>query len=282
MIKSLYPIFQRWAQTGSVYILSDPHLGDSDCKFMDKEWITPEQQIEIINNVVHKSDTFVCLGDVGNPDYAKKIKAGHKVLILGNHDKRKDYKDIFDEIYDGALFIADRILLSHEPVVGLDWCLNIHGHDHNNASYNYGDTKHLNLAANVCGYTPVDLGKLIKNGILSDIENIHRKAINKQTEKKMNKPAHEVIFKEEDTEEERYCLTEWGCLLATLTEYNIDISHISGRVGGHIVDDFMELLCKQGYIAKAEDVNTDEDIHKVRLYDHTYGMYYDEFEDAEE
>ena len=41
------------------------------------------------------------------------------MLILGNHDRKKDYKDIFDEIYDGPLFIAEKILLSHEPVSGL-------------------------------------------------------------------------------------------------------------------------------------------------------------------
>ena len=30
------------------------------------------------------------------------------------------------------MFIADKILLSHEPVYGLPWRLNIHGHEHNN------------------------------------------------------------------------------------------------------------------------------------------------------
>lgn len=37
--------------------------------------------------------------------------------------------------------------------------------------------KHINLAANVCGYTPVSLGKLIKEGVLADIKSIHRFAI---------------------------------------------------------------------------------------------------------
>ncbi len=44
--------------------------------------------------------------------------------------------------------------------------------------------KHLNLAANVCDYTPVSLGKLIKDGILSDITSIHRMTIDNATEKK--------------------------------------------------------------------------------------------------
>lgn len=245
MIKTLYKTFQRWSETGSVYILSDLHLGDSDCKFMDEHWITPEQQIRIINGMVHKSDTFICLGDVGSPEYAGKIKAGHKVLILGNHDKRKDYEGIFDEIYDGALLIADKILLSHEPVTGVSWCLNIHGHDHGNSKHGSDDCRFLNLAANVCGYTPVSLGQIIKNGALSGIKSIHRQAIDKQIERKL-----EAIHSEE---EEKYVLSEWRCLSATLNDYGIKTDNISGRVGKHIVDDFMDAMCKAGYVAQSEN-----------------------------
>lgn len=89
-----------------------------------------------------------------------------------------------DEVYAGPLFIADKILLSHEPVYGLSWCPNIHGHDHNNVEKYREGCKHINLAANVCGFTPVNLGKLIKDGILSDIEGIHRKIIDRATERK--------------------------------------------------------------------------------------------------
>ena len=46
---------------------------------------------------------------------------------------------------------------------------------------------HLNLAANVCGYTPVNLGKLIKDGILYDIDSIHRITIDHAVEKKEKK-----------------------------------------------------------------------------------------------
>ena len=100
--------------------------------------------------------------------FVKQIKARKKILLLGNHDKKKDYKGLFDEIYDGPLLIAEKILLSHEPVYALSWCLNIHGHDHSNIEPYKIECKHLNLAANVCGYMPVSLGKLIKEGILSD------------------------------------------------------------------------------------------------------------------
>ena len=177
MIKTLYKPFQHWSENGSVYILSDPHLGDADCKLMNPGWITPEEQIRLINDTVMKNDTFICLGDVGDPKYLPQIRAGKKILIMGNHDKRSMYKDHFDEIYTGPLFIAEKILLSHEPVYGLPWCLNIHGHDHNNVEAYAEGCPHLNLAANVCGYKPVNLGKLIKGGILADISNIHRMTI---------------------------------------------------------------------------------------------------------
>ena len=179
MISTLYDIFKSWSDGGSVYLLSDTHFDDADCKLMDPKWILPEQQVERINNTVKPGDTFICLGDVGNPVYIDRLKSKHKILLLGNHDRRSDYIGLFDEIYSGPLFIADKILLSHEPVYGLSWCLNIHGHDHSNMGEYADGCKHLNVAANVCDYTPVNLGQLIKKGILSGIESIHRETINR-------------------------------------------------------------------------------------------------------
>lgn len=69
-------------------MLSDTHFDDTDCKLMDPDWITPDEQLKIINSVVGKGDTFVCLGDVGNPKYIPMIKARKKILLLGNHDAR--------------------------------------------------------------------------------------------------------------------------------------------------------------------------------------------------
>ena len=183
MIPTLYDIFKPWSSGGSVYLLSDTHFDDADCKLMDPKWILPEQQVEQINNIVKPGDTFICLGDVGNPVYIDRLKSKHKILLLGNHDRRSDYIGLFDEIYSGPLFIADKILLSHEPVYGLSWCLNIHGHDHSNMEKYSDGCKHLNIAANVCDYTPVSLGILIKNGILSGIESIHRETINRASGK---------------------------------------------------------------------------------------------------
>lgn len=116
MISTLYEPFKHWSDGGSIYILSDMHFGDSDCKLMDKDWISPD-----------------------------------------------------------------------EPVFGLPWCLNIHGHDHSGMEEYHEGCKHINLAANVCGYKPVNLGRLIKDGILSDIDSIHRITIDRAIDKKKNR-----------------------------------------------------------------------------------------------
>lgn len=58
-------------------------------------------------------------------------------------------------------------------------------------------------------------------------------------------------MKKEDNEE-IYALSEWGCLSSTLEEYGIDVSHITGRVGAHIVEDFMDAMCNAGYLEKKE------------------------------
>ena len=109
ILKQLYKTFQDWSAKGSVWVYSDPHFGDSDCKIMDPNWITPEEQVKKINDKVKKGDTLILLGDIGNPEYIKRIKAGYKILIAGNHDLgltnykktvTHEIKEIFAEYVD--------------------------------------------------------------------------------------------------------------------------------------------------------------------------------------
>lgn len=188
MIACLYEPFKHWSAKGSVYIFSDPHFNDPDTHIMNPVWIDAESQIWLLNSRVHKNDTLVLLGDIGDPECAKRLK-GHKVLISGNHDSLSKYRDIFDEIYDGPLMIAPKILLSHEAVIGLPWCINIHGHHHNGRTIWEDELggKHINLAADVCHYVPMSLGESIKNGLISGIPDIHRITIDRATENSMRR-----------------------------------------------------------------------------------------------
>ena len=190
MIKSLYPIFQKWSATGSVYIISDTHFDDSDCKLMDPNWITSQEHIEIIKQDVRKGDTLIHLGDVGNPDYLDELKC-YKVLITGNHDVLSKVASHFDEVYTGPLFIADRLVLSHEPIQGLEgFAMNIHGHDH---ASNYRHN-HVNLTSNVYHFRVFNLGASIKGGLLSRVENIHRVTIDNATLKKQEREEYTKYF----------------------------------------------------------------------------------------
>ena len=235
MIDMLYDKFKPWAETGSIWVYSDTHFDDPDCKLMAEGWPSPQQQIKIINQMVQKTDTFVLLGDVGNPEYIQQIKASKKILIAGNHDKGlSNYKKkiikriydadewgrdgkgerslmshlrgefpvediyintsyefhspfvrynvtikdkMFDEVYGGPLFIADKILLSHEPI-NLGFGLNIHGHDHGNVGYGQKDVNHFCVCSNTINYIPVRLDKIIKAGYVKDTDSIHRIIIN--------------------------------------------------------------------------------------------------------
>ena len=49
-------------------------------------------------------------------------------------------------------------------------------------------------------------------------------------------------------DEEVYCLTPYAVLLSVMGDYGIDVSRITPRVAEHMFDDFMEALCKQGYV----------------------------------
>ena len=59
MIPTLYEPFRHWSEGGSVYILSDLHFDDMDCKLMDPGWITPQEQLAIINKYYERR--YICL-----------------------------------------------------------------------------------------------------------------------------------------------------------------------------------------------------------------------------
>ena len=116
MLPQLYKTFQDWSAKGSVWVYSDPHFGDSDCKIMDPNWITPEEQVKKINDKVKKDDTLILLGDIGNLEYIKRIKAGYKILGSGNHDVgltnykktvTHEIKEIFAECVDEEKYKID-------------------------------------------------------------------------------------------------------------------------------------------------------------------------------
>ena len=177
MIESLYQPFQHWAEKNAIWIISDTHFEEKDLEEAYPNRPHPDEFVKIINQKVGKNGTLIHLGDVGDLDWAKKIK-GYKVLICGNHEAGKSiYADVFDEVYDGLLIISNRIILSHEPIK-FPYAYNIHGHNHNGKQFEYG---HMNVCADVIGYTPINFNQFVKSGKLKEYIDVHRETIDKQT-----------------------------------------------------------------------------------------------------
>lgn len=227
----LYDCFEKWAKYDSIFILSDTHFGDldlyksrypeafdSDDSVEDIIKRLDQDEIKRINSKVGKTSLLILLGDVGDIECAKKLRAGYKVLILGNHDvgasnyKRaiikipttfeeeidgKIYEEpgldlidnhLFDEVYEGPLQLAPKILLSHEPINPCTYALNIHGHIHVlGGAKNINDIYHLNVNVDSVDGIPQNLTKIVENGYLKDIDDIHRQTIDKATKKKEKK-----------------------------------------------------------------------------------------------
>jgi len=199
MYKHLYECFKHWYRGGTIFIYSDPHFTNEEMNNLRKNYIGDEEQVKRINSIVHKNDTLIILGDVGNTSFVSRLN-GYKVLIMGNHDKgsttykrgmvavdsevKETDNHLFDEVYEGPLMISDKILLSHEPV-DFKYAFNIHGHNH---SKGYGkDDMHLNVCAELINYTPIMLKSIIETGKLKLVPNIHREIIDKASAKARKK-----------------------------------------------------------------------------------------------
>lgn len=185
MIKGLYKIFDHWSERGAVWIISDPHFDDPDLIHAYEDRPSTQEQVKLINSKVGKCDTLIILGDVGEPSYLKQLR-GYKVLLLGNHDRgRSIYEPYVDEIYEGPLMIAEKLILSHEPI-SIPWAFNIHGHVH---SRSHKDDKfHFNVNADVIGYIPINFNQWMqRGGYLAHIQSLHRDTIDIATARRIKR-----------------------------------------------------------------------------------------------
>ena len=95
---------------------------------------------------------------------------------------------LFDEVYTGPLMVGEKLLLSHEPV-DIEWVFNIHGHDHAGA----GRKNHLNCCVDASmkqfgiPFEPINMNQIMKTGLLSRTESIHRLTIDNATERKIKR-----------------------------------------------------------------------------------------------
>ena len=94
---------------------------------------------------------------------------------------------LFDEVYEGALIIGEKFILSHEPVE-LPWALNFHGHDHQGGFHKNS----INCCCDVIGYKPINMNQIMKQGLAAQIDTIHRETIDKATKRKKKRGGKKI------------------------------------------------------------------------------------------
>ena len=95
---------------------------------------------------------------------------------------------LFDEVYEGALIIGEKVILTHEPVE-IPWLWNFHGHDHAGAFR----SNHTNVCSDACGYEPMQMNEFFKKfGISSKITSIHRMTIDGAIERKAKRGGKKI------------------------------------------------------------------------------------------
>lgn len=189
MLPGFYDLFnERWGQFQTAHIISDLHFNEDDLKKAFPNRPSDEELVKSVNSKVGRKDILFILGDCGDLEYVKQLR-GYKVLIMGNHDcGSTKYKEVFDEVYEGALIVGEKLILSHEPIPGIDWAMNLHGHNHNGSKKK--DPYHFNVCADVINYTPINFNQWLKNGPTARIKTIHRETIDKAT---LNKRGHKRL-----------------------------------------------------------------------------------------
>ena len=54
-------------------------------------------------------------------------------------------------------------------------------------------------------------------------------------------------------DDEVYRLTPWGIMYDVLQDYGFEPQKLTGRMGEHLVEDFMDGMVRNGYVGKMED-----------------------------
>lgn len=176
----------RWTGYQTCWIISDTHFGEEDLEKAYSLRPSADEFVKLINSKVGRKDILICLGDCGDLEYWKKVR-GYKILIQGNHDEGVEkYQEAFQEVYEGPLMLGEKLLLSHEPIAGIGWALNIHGHDHTGPIC--ADRYHLNMNCDARKiYEPFNFNAILKNGPTAHITPLHRQIIDTATIRKRRK-----------------------------------------------------------------------------------------------
>lgn len=139
-----------------------------------------------IFNKIYDKDKFSTIQEVRErakldyPEYKiTNIEENHQFIAPFDFWKVTFDNKLFNQIFEGPVMLGEKILLSHEPVLAVPWCLDIHGHNHQGPRQS--DCYHYNVALEINDYKPTNLKQLVTSGVLSRIETLHRTTIDGAT-----------------------------------------------------------------------------------------------------
>lgn len=167
-----------------VWVVSDTHFGHEKIlgyeKIRGDRWKSvlemDEELVALWNDTVSDGDRVYHLGDFGfGKDCLKVVRQlkGHKVLVMGNHDKFEAWEYVragFEDV-KGVVTMGKEWVMTHIPIISseLRWKLNIHGHLHsgsvglydNEGEYLGEDPRYRCVSVERTGFRPVELESLL-------------------------------------------------------------------------------------------------------------------------
>jgi calcineurin-like phosphoesterase family protein len=145
-----------------------------------------------VKQVVYDQDHYTreeAIADMQSKYPGWKVWANESYEFHAPFERWNVYADncLFDEVYEGALIVGEKLIFSHEPI-DIPWLYNIHGHDHAGRKRE----NHLNVCSDVIGYRPVNLNQFLKNGFMSKVQTIHRVTIDNATKRKQKRGGKKI------------------------------------------------------------------------------------------
>lgn len=157
------------------YIWSDIHLGHTNIiRYCERPFTDTEAMDKALlrawRETVGPNDTLINLGDVCFKWSKERLQntlknlPGHKILIMGNHDRHHSvdwWREAgFDEVYPYPIIYKQWYILSHEEVFMNDSMpyINLHGHRHQVV---LSGKNYINCCVEVHDYKPVLFDSLL-------------------------------------------------------------------------------------------------------------------------
>ena len=165
-----------------IFCISDTHFNHSNViKYSNRPYKDTEEMnrsiIENWNKVVSNDDTVIFQGDfcLGPKEETYRFASqlnGHKVIILGNHDRSKNFylQNGFQDAMKRFIYPKEvsgfkyNIIFTHQPYMGLpEDYVNIHGHIHDKTldENMFDPIRYFNISVENINYTPIEFNEII-------------------------------------------------------------------------------------------------------------------------